>query len=207
MTSERMPIAVKKSPRPHDAFVTYVNHLVTCLTGNPSFTDPTPSVASLAAQASAMAQANARARGGGPGVVADRNARRAQLEGDIDHLVDHVRGVIRTQAVDPATATAMILSAGLSIRKSGKAPKPPLAAKHGSVSGEVKLMALAVAHTAMYFWEYSLDQLTWTSLPSTLRCKTTVADLVPGQLYFFRFRAHTWKGLGDVSDAVKCRVL
>jgi hypothetical protein len=202
-----MPIPVKKSPRPHDAFVTYVNHLVTCLTGNPSFTDPTPSVLSLAAQAEALAQANARARGKGPGLVADRNAKRENLEADIDHLVDYVRGLIRAQAADPAAATTMILSAGLSIRKSGKAPKPPLAAGHGSVSGEVTLTARAVAHTAMYFWEYSVDQVTWTSLPPTLRCKTTVADLVPGQLYFFRFRAHTRKGLIDASDAVKCRVL
>ena len=40
-----------------------------------------------------------------------------------------------------------------------------------------------------------------------MQARTTVAGLTPGQLYFFRFRAHSRKGLGDYSDAVTCRVL
>ncbi len=206
MSTERMPIPVKKCPRSHDALVTYVKHLATCLTGNASFTDPKPSVLSLTAQAEALAQANAKAKGGGPGVVAERNATRNNLEGDIDHLVDYVRGAIKAQAADPAAATTMILSAGLSVRKSGKAPKPPLAVRIGSVPGEVVVVALAVASAGLYFWEYSIDQVSWASATGTMRARTTISGLQPGQMLYFRFRAHTRKGLGDYSDVVKCRV-
>ncbi len=206
MSTERMPIPVKKCPRSHDSFVTYVKHLATCLTGNASFTDPQPSVLSLTAQAEALAQANAKAKGGGPGVVADRNAKRQNLEGDIDHLVDYVRGAVKAQATDPASATTLILSAGLSVRKSGSAPKAPLAIKAGAVPGEVWLIARALGRPALYFWEYSIDQVSWMSGAGTMRTRTTITGLLPGQMLYFRFRAHTRKGLSDYSDVVKCRV-
>ncbi len=206
MSTEKMPIPVKKCPRSHDAFVSYAKHLATCVTGNASFTNPTPTVLSLAAQAEAFAQANAKAKGGGPGVVADRNAKRNDLEGDIDHLVDYVRGVIKAEATDPANAATLILSAGLSVRKSSSASKAPLAIKAGGVPGEVWLIARAVARPALYFWEYSVDQVVWTSTPGTIQARTTITGLLPGQVLYVRFRAHTRKGLGDYSDVVKCRV-
>jgi hypothetical protein len=140
-------------------------------------------------------------------VVADRNDKRKVLEGDLDHLLDYVQLVIQTQALDPAAATTLILSAGLSIRKVNVPSKRSFAAKHGRVSGEVLLVALAVARTALYYWEVSIDQASWVSLPGTIQARTTVTGLTPGQLYFFRFRAHGRKGLGDYSDAVTCRVL
>ena len=207
MSAERTPIAVKKSPRSHHVFVTYVTHLADCLSGNASFPNPTPSVAMLQSKAASFAQANARAKGGGPGAVADRNAARLDLEGDLDDLVFYVRKTVRAMAGDPAATLAMILSTGLSVRKSGKARKPPLAARHGLVSGEVVLAALAVAKTAMYFWVYSVDQVTWVSVTATLQASTTIAGLMPGQVYYFRFSAQTRRGLGEASDVVRLRVL
>jgi len=207
MNTEQMPVAVKSSPRSNHRFVTYVLHLATCLTGNASVPNPTPSAAALKKKADDHGQANADARGGGPGLVADRDAKRQDIELQIDQLVINVRATVRAQAVDAATAVAMILSTGLSVRKSKTGKKRPLAAKHGSVSGDVFLAVLAVAKTAIYFWEMSVDQKVWTAVPETMKASTTVSGLTPGQVYYFRFRARTRKGLGDYSDVVKLMVL
>ncbi len=59
----------------------------------------------------------------------------------------------------------------------------------------------------MYYWEISLDQQSWTSVPETLKARATITGLTPGQRYYFRFRAHTRKGLGDYSDVVTLIVI
>jgi hypothetical protein len=207
MSTKNMPIPVKNCPRSHDAFVTYVKLIVDCVTGNASYPNPTPSAASLAAQGEALSLANARAKGGGPGVVADRDLKRQKLEADIDHFVDYIKGLIQATASDPNAAIKLIVGAGLSVRKNGFSPRPPLAARNGDVAGEVLLTARAVVGAVLYFWEYSLDPATsWTSAPATTRVKTTIAGLTAGQMYYFRFRIHTAKGLGEYSDVVKCRI-
>jgi hypothetical protein len=40
-----------------------------------------------------------------------------------------------------------------------------------------------------------------------MKADTTVAGLTPGQVYSFRFRAQTRKGLGDYSQVVSLMVL
>lgn len=206
MNTKNMPIPVKNSPRQHDAFVTYVKLIVDCVTGNDNYPNPTPSIASLAAQVDDLSLANAKAKGGGPGVVADRNLKRKKLEADVDHFVDYIKGLILATATDPSAAIKLIVGAGLSVRKNGFAPKPAFAVKNSKIPGEVVLIARAVPGAALYFWEYTLDPATsWTSTPATTHAKTTIAGLTAGQMYYFRFRVHTAKGLGEYSDVVKCR--
>ena len=113
-----------------------------------------------------------------------------------------MRVTVRAQAGDAATATAMIHSVGLSVRKRIPVKKPPFAAKHVPVSGAVVLVALAAARNAMYWYEYSLDQKTWTSVPQIMRSKITIAGLTPGSVYYFRFRAQARKEMGDYSQIV-----
>lgn len=202
MSTESFPIAVKNSPRSHHLFVIYLYNFVECLTGNPTYPTPTPSVATLKSVADALVTANAKAKNGGSIAVADRNAKRVEAELLVDQLVTYVRVNVRVQAADPAAATAMILSSGLAIRKQTKPSKPPLAARYGPFSGEVLLVARSLDKSAVYQWEYSLDQATWTSVPQTLKASTKVAGLTPGQVYAFRFRAQTRKGMGDYSQVV-----
>ncbi len=202
-----LPVAVKKIPRTNDAFVTYLYKIADSLEGNAAFPNPSPTPTAIRAAADALALANARAVRGGEIAVADRNVKRQDAEGLVDQLVGYVRATVRAQATDAASATAMIVGVGLSVRKRGRPPKAALAVKHGSVSGEMLIVALAVAKTAMYFWEMSVDLATWTSLPQTLSADTAVAGLVPGQLYHFRFRAQTRAGMSDYSQVVSLRAL
>jgi hypothetical protein len=207
MSAEAMPIAVKESPRSNYKFVTYVYHLVECLTGDASFASVSPSAPALKLAADGFAQAQAAARGGGPGLVAARDAQRLDLEAMLDALVISVRGIIKAAGADAPTAAAMILSTGLSIRKARVVNKPPLAARHGDVSGSVRLAARAVAKMAAYYWSWSTDMAHWTSAPETFAAKTTISGLTPGQVYYFRFQAKTRRGMGDYSDAVRLMVI
>jgi hypothetical protein len=187
--------------------VTYTKHLATCLTGSNTFTNPSPTPATLHALADALLAANVKAKSRGPGAVAERKAVWRQVEATIDEVVIYVRGVVRTQAPDPATATAMILGTGLAVKKFATFAKPALAAKHGDVSSEVWLVARTVAPVALYYWEYSADETSWSSVPATMQASTSISGLIPGQIYYFRFRAHTRKGMGDYSDVVRLMVL
>ena len=196
---EAFPIAVKNSPRSNHTFVTYLYKLVECLTGNASYASPTPSVATLKAAGDGLATANAKAKNGGQIAVSDRGSKRVDADKLVDQLVAYVRVTVRAQEGDPASAAAMILSSGLSVRKHTKPQKAALAARYGAVSSEIVLVALAVARTGVYFWEYSLDQVTWTSVPQTLKARVTIKGLTPAKVYYFRFRAQTRKGMGDYS--------
>lgn len=207
MSTTSIPIAIKRSPRSHHKFATYVVHIADCLDGNASYPDANPSAATLQALAAAFILANAKAKHEGPAAVADRDEKRADLEDQLDVLVAYVRQKVKAEAADPADAATRILSAGLSIRKKGNAPKPVLAAKHGDLSGEIVLVARAVAKAATYYWEVSSDQTTWVSAPQTMRADTMISGLTPGEVYYFRFRAFSRKGLTDYTDVVALRAL
>jgi hypothetical protein len=120
---------------------------------------------------------------------------------DLHHLRDSVQAVAEAQA-SPADAATVITSAGMRIRKVTKRNKPPVSVRQGAVSGSVVLEALRVAAVAMYWWQYSLDQKNWTEVPETMKVKVALSGLTPGQVYYFRFRAHTRKGPVDFSQVV-----
>ncbi len=56
--------------------------------------------------------------------------------------------------------------------------------------------------SAVYYWEYSLDQRTWTSAAEGFKSTTEITALTSGQMYYFRFRGLTRKGRTDHSQVV-----
>jgi hypothetical protein len=206
MNTQSLPVPVKNSPVADAAFVIFLYAIVNGLSDNPAFTNSVPTAAVLKTTADGLGQANAKAETGGTADVAERNSQRKAAEELVDEFVAYVRTTVRAQAGDAATATAMITSVALSVRKRSTAKKPPLAAKYGPVSGAVLLVALAVAKSAMYWYEYSLDQKSWTSVPQIMKASITITGLTPGQVYYFRFHAQTRKGMVDYSQIVNLMV-
>jgi hypothetical protein len=95
----------------------------------------------------------------------------------------------------------------MDVRKVTLHDKPALSAKQGSASGTVTLSAKSAAVKAAYNWQYSTDQKTWTSLPQTLKAKTSVSGLTAATTYFFRSQALTPKGgEGDWGQATSLLV-
>ena len=155
--------------------------------GNSSFPSPTPPLTTFAADITALASAEAAALSKAKGAADTRNVKLATVHADLKSLQNYVQNA--ADAVGPADASALIESAGMSVRKVTTHEKPALAVKQGSPSGSVILEAKAAKRTALYSWEYSVDQKTWTSLPTTFQSKTTANGLTPLTTYYFRVQA------------------
>jgi hypothetical protein len=78
-----------------------------------------------------------------------------------------------------------------------------LAVKHVTgVSGAVLCVAAAVAGALTYTFEYSLDQVTWSTGLQTGKVRGTITGLAPGKVYYFRFLAFKKDGTTFMSQVV-----
>jgi hypothetical protein len=201
MTPIHRSIAVLVLPRPVPALVTYVQSIVTAMTGNPSFPSPVPPLATVSTAAAALHAAESTALARTKGMVAARNDRRTALV----TLLQQLRGYIQTVAdADFETAATVIKSAGIAVKKV-PAPKPrTFVAEQGAISGSAKLVAASAGRRASYEWQYSTDGgKTWVIAPATLQAKTTVTGLTPGATVEFRYRPVTKTGEGNWSQTVQ----
>jgi len=190
-------IAVLKLSSKVKNVIAFAQSVANALTGNPSLPTPTPPLAKLQSDIAALAQAETATLSRMKGAFEVRNARLAVVR-------SYVQSVVDTAA--PADALALIEGAGLAVREASLHDKPALAAKRGSLSGTVTLVAKAAASRAAYFWECSTDQKTWTEMRSTTQAKTVASGLLPGAVYFFRVQALTKSGEGDFSQVVSLLV-
>jgi hypothetical protein len=170
------------------------------MTGNASFPNPTPPLATVSADLAAYEAAEAQVLTRVKGAAATRNTKYAVLRTDLEHLM---AGVQQVADANPATAPSLIEGAGFSIRKTTSHPKGAIKVETGTVPGSVKLIAKAVALRASYEWQYSTDQKTWTSAPSTLQAKTVITGLTSGTTVYFRVRGVTKAGEGAFSQVVQ----
>jgi hypothetical protein len=192
MKSVSRALAVlKMSPRVKN-LISFAQSVATAMTDNASFPSPVPTLAIFEADVAALVTAETAALARAKGAAQDRNAKLVVVKGDLEKLKAYVQGV--ADAANPADAAAIILSAGMTVRKVTLHAKAALAIKQGSVSGTVTVTAKSAATKAAYNWQYSIDQKTWTSLPQTLKAKTGVSGLTAGTIYFFRSQALTPKG-------------
>jgi hypothetical protein len=108
---------------------------------------------------------------------------------------------------DADNSSAVIQSAGVSVRKTPVHKPRVFTAEQGPVSGAAKLVTASAGHRSSYEWQYSIDGgKTWVAAPATLQAKTSVAGLTPGSTVQFRYLAVTKTGQGDWSQPVSLLV-
>ena len=202
--SKKGPTGVLKVSKQKKALSPYGRHVVTCMTGNAKVPNPSPALPAITAACKALDISQA-AMPGNKATTTQRDADYLALLLLLHHELDYVNGVAEQQT-SPADAEAVITGSGFSVRKGFTRNKDTLAAKYGLASGDVKLVARAVAPDASYYWQWSTDQQTWVSLPETKKASTTVTGLTPATTYYFRFRALTRKGMSDWSQIVSLLV-
>ena len=194
---------LKLSPRVKNV-IAYAQSVASAMANNTAFPSPNPTLTAFEADVAALATAEAAVLARTKGAAEMRNTKLEVVRGDLEKLKTYVQGV--ADAATPAIAEAIIQSAGMGLRKITLHNKAEIAAKQGSVTGSVNLVAKAPAKRAAYTWQYSTDQKTWTSIPSTLKAKTGVSGLTAGTTYFFRSQALTPKGEGDWGQMVSLLV-
>jgi hypothetical protein len=191
-------LASLKLPTKVPALITYCQGIVTAMTGNASFPNPTPPLATVTTAINALQTAETAALARAKGAVATRNEKRAALI----QLVQQLKGNIQIAAdASPDNSASIIQGAGIAVRKTPVRAPRVFAAKPGAVSGTVDLETDAAARRASYEWEYSLDGgKTWVTAPTTLQAKTSVPGLTPGATVTFRYRPVTKTGEGNWSQ-------
>ena len=200
-TTTKVPnpaVAILKLPVKVPSLIQYAQGIVRSMTGNPSFPNPTPTLAAVTAALATLSNAETAALARTKGAVLSRNGARASLV----TMLKQLQGSIQAAAdADAENSAAMIASAGIAVRKTAVRPPRSFQATTGAVSGSAKVVVPAAAHRASYDWQYSTDGgKTWVAAPSTLGARTTIMGLPAGTTAQFRVRALTKSGEGDWSQ-------
>jgi hypothetical protein len=195
------PVAALVLPKANLALIALAKAIHDAMLDNPSFPSPNPPLAVLAADIAALYDAEVKAGTRAQGAASFRDAKLKKVKEDLFHIRDYVQSVVEAN-MSPTEATAVIKSAFMHVRKPRQRTTAELSAKNTGVSGKVQLAAKAVARTALYSWEYSVDPSSWTSVPDTLTSRTEISGLRSACVYSFRFRAFTRAGQGDYSQVV-----
>jgi hypothetical protein len=199
------PLAVLILPSSTKELLTYCKAVHDAMDGNTNFPSPNPPLSAFKANLNGLDDAETKAATRAKGAVEARDAFKRLVTNDVYHLRDYVQGVAEKIPTREAAA-AVITSAFMRVRKVPQRVVPALVAKNTGIPGRVALAAKTVAPVATYYWEHSPDQVTWTSVPETMKASTTVDDLPWAKLYYFRFRALTRAGKGDYSQVVSLLV-
>ena len=142
-----------KLPLSVPALITYARGIVTRMTANPSFPNPTPTLAAVTAAIDDLQAAETAALARTKGAVATRNDKRAALVA----LLQQLRGYIQATAdADAANGAAIIESAGVAVRKTPTRHARVFAAKPGRrlrdgegrrrIGGPARVVRVAVQH-------------------------------------------------------------
>lgn len=199
-------IAVLKLPKSVAKLIEFIRSIITAMTGNTWF--PTASIAPplavVATDTASLDAAQTVALTRVKGAASARDDKKLIVVKEADGLRASVQGVADA---NPAHAEAIILSAGMFVKGKGGYSKDGFTVTHGEISGSVILSVKAVEANASYEWQQRTADGTYINLPTTRQCKTTVAGLTPGTMYYFRFRAVLRKGEGNYSQEVRIIVI
>jgi hypothetical protein len=188
-------VATLKFPHAILALTTLARAIVQALTGNTSFPNPDPPLATVTSAIADLEAAQGVVQTRAKGAVQARSTKRASLVALLRGLLAYVQKVADA---DLGHAPELIASAGMRARKMAARPKRVFAAKHGTLSGSVSLVSPTGGKRAGYEWQYSIDGgKTWQEARATLRAATTITGLVPGSAYLFRGRVVDKKGDTD----------
>jgi hypothetical protein len=197
-------IAALNMPRRIHDFIYQAEFIANCLASDPVYADSTPPLAVFEADVAALRQAAQNVYTRALGSVEARQAALVTVQMDLNALCKFVQHLAEAS---PDAGLAIIANAGMSVKNATGPLKSGFVVKPGRVSGTARMIARAEGAKASYDWAYSPDGETWLSLESTVEARQDVTGLIPGKVYFFRYRSLTRAGTGDWSDVVSLLAL
>ena len=170
------------------------------------FPSPMPSLLTFNANIDALEDAEAVTKTRVRGSVEARNQAYDLVLDNVHNLLNYVQS-LADNADDAADAKEIIICSGFDLKTKGSHTKDELEVRNGAVSGQIFLIAKAVYKAGAYEWQMSIDNQTWIQLPSTIKAKTKVNELIPATTVYFRCRAITISGEGNWTQAVPIMVI
>lgn len=183
-------------------FESKTHTIISSLTGNASYPAPDPSLAAVTAAADAFTEALVKAGSGNRSDIAEKNARREELNNLLRNLADYVNFCAKGDR-------SILLTSGYSITRDPQTtvitkPENPEVI-NGNNSGELLVKVKGVKGAKAYMFEYTTDETqatqSWYST-STSTSKFVFNNLTPGQKYFCRVGAVGPYGQLVYSDAI-----
>jgi hypothetical protein len=148
-----------------------------------------------------MVTTHTNARSKTVGTADVRNASLSVLLNDLRSIMQMVQAVADKT---PATAETIIIGAGCDVKRTAIRQKQNDTVRTGEVSGDVIITAKGAGP---HEWQMSKDKVSIINVDATSGAKTTVNDLTPGDVWYFRNRPILKKGIkGDWSDWIIIRV-
>ena len=185
--------------------VARAQQIVTALTGNVSFTTPTPALANITTAATELAAAEAEAQSTRQSAK-EKTTARNQKEDSLDQLITQVAAYVESVA---GNNEQMILSAGLDPRAQPVAPSAPpdqpqaLTPTAGDHDGEIDLSWEPIAGAKSYVIQQSPDPVTpttWAHADVSTKSSYTASGLQSGTRYWYRVAAVNNFGQNGWSD-------
>ncbi len=192
-------IAAVNMPRTIRDFIHQADFIASCLASDPLYAGSTPPLSVFQAHVAELRQAAQNVYTRALGSVEARSAALVTVRLDLLALRNFVQ---RIAEASPDTGPAIIENAGMSVKNATGPVKSGFVVKQGKVSGTARMIARAEGTRASYAWQYSPDGETWLSRESTMQASQDVPGLVPGKVYFFRYRSLTKDGKGDWAQIV-----
>lgn len=188
------------APRSVPQYITWCGAVITKMSANTLFASPPLAYSQVQADLDALQIAEEATRNGAKGTVSDRDVKLRLVHSDMRVLKSFAQ---RIADASPGSAEAVIEASGFNVSRRRSGAKPDFAGTPGEVPGTIDLQCRAVRRVrAVYYWEMSTDQKTWSPLPDTLLATTSVAGLTAGTTYSFRYRTLTAGGLSAWSAVI-----
>jgi hypothetical protein len=179
------------------------------ITTHAQFASLASNAAAIEDQITVVDDAETLAGTGAKGTARARNGQRKILMGMLKIVLPLVQA-IADQCATMDAAIAAIEESGFVVAIVTRRIKPILAAKQSQAGAPVVLVANATALGAIrtrknfFNWQFSVDGgLTWVTVPSTPKSKTSIANLTPLTHYSFRVSLTDSSGvMGEWSPVV-----
>ncbi len=205
LITKRAKVALKLSKLSIEQKVALSRSIVERMTGNPGFTDPNPSLASVAAATDALEAAYIAAADGSKSKIAVRNEQEKAFNALLTRLAAYVDNVSDGQE-------SVILSSGIDVRKQpaplGLLPVPTgIYTRYNGKSGVVELKWNRVYGAASYRLEIKsggFDASVWAPHAVGTRTMFSFEGLTSGMQYWFRVCAVGAAGESGFSDPATC---
>jgi hypothetical protein len=182
-------ILVEDYPGNVQKFIVFAQNVITCWTGNSTFTTPPVTLASVTILINLLVTSAGIATNKTHPAVTDRNNKRAKVETALGLMLGYAQSILDSLSYEDGVAAAA--SSGFKSKKVSVRTKQAYAITRAENAGnaDIDLKALGRHGTVMYFHQYMLaGTTTWVDVIPTLDTKASVTGLPIGTVVQFRFR-------------------
>jgi hypothetical protein len=188
--------------------ITDVGAIISALTGNPDYPNPSPTLTVVSDALRAFEVAVSEASLGGIVLTLTKNAQRAELVSLVRQLASYVAATCNGDLV-------RLLGSGFPIHKPtrnaiGHLPTPNTPVlRHGARSGDLHAKTKSVPGVFIYNWQLTPASAPEQTLPTkqSTGARITFSSLTPGQIYSLKVNAVGAAGPTDYSGPASLMVI